>query len=1327
MKSFSRKFWLSIALLAATGFLTGSLVGAGIPKLKTYALVKIEKLSQERLYIRILPKNLSFHLFPLAVSFQNVRLVPKEELKTLFDPFEIGEVKVEFSVFHLIKGSLRINRLAIRATKFDLHLPDSKAKLSHRPLDGLFSILEKLPLQYLDIEDADIKIWVPFPRTEIAISKLLLNAEKYNEELVLNLASESIYLKDLTSKADLRIGTDCKVFLSPQKIVVSHFNIQRGNSNFVFSGVALGDIEALAIKEYDLKAQGNLSLDSLSTWASKALGNSNQIPKINGTADIAAELKLRPGQTEEYKFDIKTQNLKVLKYFIGEVQAKGALSKKEVSIPSLQVKNDSFIVELENLKLLLNEKIQLTTLAKVKSLSIFELFKNLGLKEIPLWINANGELPCEAELKPSFSLKCTGSLNGKNLQLKSNMKTDRVIVKIDSFSAIGNLQVDATAVNFEANVSMPNSKGATQGVVTYADGFHIKYQAEKLDFKDVTNLANLKIEGNTQLSGETSGDSSIATMALQMNGIDFWLSDFWLGSAKTNLSYAKGKLNFSGLNGRYPNSNYQADVSLDLLANRISVLGRSQKLDAIDLLQIFSRKVKLPFNMSGIGSLQAKVWGPLQFNALSYDIKSQISRGNLWREPFEQIIFDLHARDGEVETDRVQMVRGGQVINLTGVGHPNGDIDVTAHAQNIKLEESPNFEDFKLNITSLAEFDLKLQGYVLKPDADLFAKLTKTSVADHPTGDSDFHVKFRESTIETQGHFLSDTIQTDLIIPLNANAPYALKLKTRDWNFAPVFAPLKAMGAKRDFDSKLTSEISLTSPAGGFWNSSGKIGIQKFELKRGALSMAAPYEIKIKVSDGRFHIENFVLAGQNTNLKVADAAQSTDKIDWQLNGKLDMSLISLLLPFFEELRGELSFACNLKANPSRLDLLGSAYIEHGFLKLFDFTHPFDEIRADILFNKKKVLVNSIKGDFAGGLISGDGNLEFKAFHNFPFQINASLDKVNLKVPDGFLTKGSGKVSLSGTWFPFLLKGNYDVSDGLISKEFGGNDDNATSKVNQYLPKSISEESQSPLLLDLEVTFNKGLPIRNSLMEGILKGKMNIKGPLEKASLLGVVTAVPESKVKFNDRPFEVITANFTFDNPKEINPKLYLSARTHIDPSTPNSKDVEYDVNLLVQGTAQKPVVVLTSQPVLTQPDIISLLALGTISTNASSNTSQQNGNPGFMLPSSVLKQSPIGKELKDRFNVDLQFTSGFDETDKVGVQKISLSGKLSDKLGWVYNRSLGAKSNNEVSLKYNLSKRFQVVGSFVNRQANESEAQQQKIDNPNILGLDLEYRFQFK
>ncbi len=55
----------------------------------------------------------------------------------------------------------------------------------------------------------------------------------------------------------------------------------------------------------------------------------------------------------------------------------------------------------------------------------------------------------------------------------------------------------------------------------------------------------------------------------------------------------------------------------------------------------------------------------------------------------------------------------------------------------------------------------------------------------------------------------------------------------------------------------------------------------------------------------------------------------------------------------------------------------------------------------------------------------------------PITHSGTFEKITLNVPDKMKTTGSGNFSFTGNWFPFLLKGNYVVSDGLMTKEFGG--------------------------------------------------------------------------------------------------------------------------------------------------------------------------------------------------------------------------------------------------------------------------------------------------
>lgn len=1349
-------------------FLIGFMWGYVLPQIKNYIRVEIAKVSEQDAYIRVLPTDVHIHLIPLSITLEKIMIAPKKvkldnnpnspesklELTDILKPFSIEEVSIYLNFFHLLRGDLELRKIYLRGSKIELNIPKQNSNDDIK-LAGAFDILEKIPLQLIETDDIQISTHFLEQDIHINLKPIHIFLEKYRRELGVQIKIPEINAFDPNSKSEIRFGIDLKAFLAPEKILLSYFKISKDQASFNIKARAVGQVESLIFNDYDLEAQGHLNLDHLSKWAQKAIPQSKKWPQLNGKIELDMSLKKRLRHNEELNLKIDAQNIGVDQFKFGDIKSNFALDNKIITSKEIQIENPAYKLSLQDLKLNINDDYSIETLAHIDQLNIYELFPLLGLNPIPLWLQVQAEFPCKARFKPEFNINCSGNLEAQNLLLKPDSNSKSTIIAVDKMSAKGDFNVNTKNINYRGQAQLPHSQGSSDGVIDFDKGFKINYAATKLDLGDIKNLSDLKIEGQfSDLSGETTGDSHQATMSLNLKGQNLWLEDFFLGqSAESQISYKKSHLRFDGIKANYAHSNYIADVDLDIQNKQISVIGQSPRLDADDLAKVMIRKVKLPFDVTGLGSVTAKVWGPLELNHLSYDIKSQLKRGSIWREAFDQIFFDVHSRDGEVATDRAQMNRGSALITAQGKAHPNAQIEVKIHGDNIRLDDSVNFQNLNLNLSSHANFDMTLTDYILKPNADLFGHLNKTSISEQAVDDSQFHIRFRENTLEGQGQFFGSKLASEFIIPLNPQSAFLLKLTAQDLNFAPLLLNFKFSGPKKEFESKLTGKLDLSSNSGGFWNSSGFVDINQFQLTRGALNVYAPQDIKLNFDKGFVKVDQFSLVGPNTSLKVTNSDQSSyfknifsnkgpnvnslnryqtpngqvEKLDWRMDGKMDMNLIALLLPVFEDLRGELSFACNLKANENHVDFLGSAYIDHGYLKLFDFAHPLSEIKADLLFNRKRVLLNSVQSDFAGGRATGEGQLEFVGARNFPFQLNAHIEKVHLNVPEGFASKGSGDMVLSGHWLPFSLKGQYDITGGLITKEFGGDSDANSPKNTQYLPKNISEEYQSPLNLDLNIDFNKGLPIKNSQIEGSLKGSLNIKGTPQKPSLIGTVTTGPDSKAKFNEKLFEVIAANFIFDDPNLINPKLYLNARTHLDAS---SRGTEYDVNLLLQGTAQKPVVTLTSQPALSQSDIISLLALGATSSNLSNNISsgQQSSNTSFVLGSAVLQKNPIGKELKDRFDVDLQFTSGIiDETNNLAVQKISLSGKLNDKVGWVYNRAVGARSDNEAKLKYRLGEHLSLVGDYINRAADETDPSLQKIYNPNTLGLDLEFRFQFK
>jgi translocation and assembly module TamB len=1326
----SRKFWIGAGLFGGICFLIGFLIQLEAPKVRSWVLLKLSEISERESPVRIMPTSIELHLLPLGVTLRQVHIVPKKDVAVFLEPVTLTELEMNVSWIYLLRGRLQIDDVIVRGAHPLIHVPAPSGKKNERPLDGLFHILSKVPVESLSLENVDAEVSLAQPLAKLELSGFNMLTENRAGRLSVEFSSDSIFLSDLETHASARIEAQSKFLLEAERVVVSELKLRRGESYLVASGTLLGDTEALKFKEMNFDVASLLALDSTRNWIVKTFPEySKTIPPLHGQSEVEVGFKKTETGPQAINFKFHTHKFALEKFLFDEIEGAGTLHDKIVDVPKIEIRSSAGTASVIDLKIDTTENMKLSGTFKTLPLEIHEVLKNFSVGDIPVWLKVQGRLPCQGVIKPDFKLTCSGEAHGTDALVRPETKSKKIIVALKDFSAKGSLTADEHAITYSAELSMPHSHGLSSGKIEYETGFKIGYTANNLDMRDIANLSDLKLEGVAEIRGITEGNSKSAIASMSLEGKDLWLENYSLGAASTDLIYANSHLNFKGVKGHYENSKYDGEVDLNLHDNTISVVGKSAFLDVKDLLIAFGRKVKLPFESSGTGSMQIKVWGPFAFTSLSYDLKSNVQHGQVALEKFEQANFDIHARNGEVTTDRVQITKeGGGLITMTGVGHPDGNIQTVIHGQNLHLENLNTVLNSGLDIAGLLEFDMNLNGYVLKPDTTLKGNLTKVSVGDQAISDSDFHLKLSSNTIEGGAALAGDIVKAEFIFPLNPQSPFALRVKSHDWNFAPLFSAIAGPASRKDYEAKITSDIQLSSPSGGFWTSSGVIQVDQLSLRRGSLAMATSKRILMSMNNGRLSTQSFSLEGENTYFRISDNPSPINKIDLQVNGKMDLSLFALVLPFFEDLRGNLSMAFNLRAGPDSADILGSAYVDKGFLKIFNFPHPFEEIKADVLFNQKKVLINSLKGEFAGGRFNADGLLELKGYKNYPLAVNATMEKVSLNVPDGAKTNGSGQLTFSGNWFPFLMKGTYTIESGLYSKEFGGDTGDKNVRRSFFLPQFLLQEDFNALNVDLAIDFENGITVKNSKIDGRVTGAVTVKGAPSKPSILGTINLdTAASTITFRDLVFKVTAGVVKLTDPQDVNPKLYITA---------NSRIQEYDVTLVLQGTAQKPEIILSSSPALSQQDIISLIALGTTTTQVQDNqvTSAQQGSAASLAAgNAILQQVPVGKELKDRFGVNLQFTSGMDETNTVAQQKITLSGQLSPKLTWIYNKGVGTYSSSEAKLKYRLTNHFSMVGRFQDQQNVETTSSVNANLPPptqqsnSVFGLDLEYNFEFK
>ena len=100
------------------------------------------------------------------------------------------------------------------------------------------------------------------------------------------------------------------------------------------------------------------------------------------------------------------------------------------------------------------------------------------------------------------------------------------------------------------------------------------------------------------------------------------------------------------------------------------------------------------------------------------------------------------------------------------------------------------------------------------------------------------------------------------------------------------------------------------------------------------------------------------------------------------------------------------------------------------------------------------------------------------------------------------------------------------------------------------------------------------------------------------------------------------------------------------------------------------------------------------------------------------------GKRVKETFGVDVKVTSSQPTYDTASSPKVTLSKQWTPKLGASASSTIESNPNNNVKLEYKMDQRVSVIGSWDGREALRD---QQKKSTSNVLGLDLQYKMQFK
>ncbi|QDR82085.1 translocation/assembly module TamB domain-containing protein [Sporomusa termitida] len=416
-------------------------------------------------------------------------------------------------------------------------------------------------------------------------------------------------------------------------------------------------------------------------------------------------------------------------------------------------------------------------------------------------------------------------------------------------------------------------------------------------------------------------------------------------------------------------------------------------------------------------------------------------------------------------------------------------------------------------------------------------------------------------------------------------------------------------------------------------------------------------------------------------------ADVTDAMD--LNLRLDNADLRILPMLTKEVAwatgpttGEIAVGGTL----SQPTLNGHLTVTNGTVKLKALSDPIQKVGIDIHFKDDKIDISAFDGEMGGGSYSLGGSARINGL---------TLDDYNLRLT-------LNRLGVKHKYFAGPIDGAFTVTSKNSRPFIAGKVtvDNATVDI-----PAMPDSGELPFNagLDIEVVVGDKVRMYNPyLYDFLAAGKVKIDGSLKRPSASGRVE-VRRGTVRYLTNRFTILSGSAEFTQFGSIVPIIRLEAE---------SKFARTRIHLAINGPATAMDLKLTSEPAMSQQEIMSLLTLrgGYFTKNDGSDNDSTFGRDELIsLLDAGLQMRFIAEiegALQDKLGLDefrLVRSSLFEtgsrrarnnQSDQFQGYNLEIGKYLTDKFLISYSVGLD-QHNNSVGFRYDLTKNIGLGGSF--------------------------------
>jgi translocation and assembly module TamB len=859
----------------------------------------------------------------------------------------------------------------------------------------------------------------------------------------------------------------------------------------------------------------------------------------------------------------------------------------------------------------------------------------------------------------------------------------------------------------------PSSRGSMDGVLAPRNSaINLKFETGALEtYKDfIDALAGAKpgspeaaesISGSVRWDGKILGPSGGPTFQGHMRGERVRYDGVFVDSLDGDLTYSPTELSLARGHARrgemgtdiegtlsltswnfLPSNAWTAEFNFEKVPveGMEQLIGWSYPVRGLLTGQFHGRGTREEPTLTGLFDLaDGKVYG-LEFNRL---------RGQLSLLPDEVRIADAELRFFPPGKENG---RGAGIITGS-VGYRYADQTISADLVGaaLPLENFEKLQSARLPVGGQVSFKLRANGPLKAPLGEGTLRVVDLRVGQEVIGSFDGGVTSdgRSAHLELGSAMNTGEVSGGCTIGLADPYPLSGKISIKSINLDPFLQTalhLGKFGGHADADGDISLNGSLKNPESIVIDASFSRLVMTYANVR--LENVGP--VHFRSSKESLDIDPATLRGADTNLQISGAIQFAGRrnVGLHLNGALDLRLISGFVPGVDA-RGPAQINASVEGTLDRPRITGRVHIENASARAADFPTGLSSINGDLVFDATRLYFENVSAEAGGGSLHLAGSVSF-AESPLRYDVSLRSDRVRIRYPVGMSWLVGGSLRLSGTPSGGVLSGRVMVERVTLTQgiEVAGM---LVSAKEGITGPSTSSPFLRNLQFDMEAVSAPDARMEWPGAELQAEANLRVRGTWEHPILLGHIHIL-SGELYFAGNRYRVSRGDLNFANPFRLDPVLNVEATTTIQ---------QYELTLNFNGPASKLTLAYRSDPPLPANDIITLLALGQTSSEATTRSggTSQSGSAGASAILSEAISSQLGGRLERLFGITrLRVDPGLSPVASAGSgqnagPRITVEQQVARNLTITYVSNVSSTQEQVIQVEYNVDRNVSIVG----------------------------------